>query len=190
MNLKALITTFVLGSSSVASSVAMAHPVAAPAPEAIIRDHRAGAEDCAPSSIPAAPVYQAPVYQVPRAPGPIYTPAPIYTPSMYRPERHRAAWITLGSVDRVADGQVTFRVARGVEPLSKLKLQSDAGKALIQRVLIQFGNGRTQTVEVNRYLNAANPTIMIDLAGRERAVAKVTVIGRNARQSAYRVLAT
>lgn len=187
MNLKALITTFVLGSSSVASSVAMAHPAApapAPAPASIIRDHRAAAaEDCAPSTLPAAPVYQAPVYQIPRA------PAPVYTPAVYQPEHHRDAWLTLGSVNRVTDGQLTFRVRRG-EQLSKLKLQSDAGKALIQRVLIQFANGRTQTVELNRYLNAANPTIMIDLAGRERTVTKVTVIGRNARQSAYRVLAT
>jgi hypothetical protein len=170
MNLKALITTLVLGSSSVAS-VAVAHPVNAPidAPvnAPIVRDHRApAAEDC----------------------GPVHTrPAPIYQPAS-----HRSRWVTLGSVDDVVDGAVSFRVgrfSRGGQQFRALKLSSEAGKSLIQRVLIRFANGRTQVVEVNEYLNASNPSITIDLDGRARSIAKVTVIGRNARQSAYRVLA-
>lgn len=169
MNLKALITTFVLGSSSVASSaVAMAHPVAAPP----------------------APVYQPtaqPIYSRPMPP----QYAPGYEPTVYQPayHHHRAAWTTLGGVDRIVDGAMAFRVGRFGEQFSTLRLQSDAGKSLIHRVLIRFADGRTQVVELNQYLNASNPTITIDLEGRARQIAKVTVIGRNARQSAYRVLA-
>jgi hypothetical protein len=163
MNIKALITTFVLGSSSVASSVAMAHPVAAP--------------------VAVRPVAQ-PIYRAPM-------PAP-YATGVYQPRYRRAQWVSLGGVNYIVDGQMSFRLGRtglASEQFSTLKLESQAGKSLIQRVLIQFGNGRTQVVELNQYLNASNPTITIDLEGRGRQISKVTVIGRNARQSAYRVLA-
>ena len=174
MNLKALITTLVLGSSS----VAMAHPVSAPAPVS-------------------QPVYQPvsqPIYRGPMPP----QYAPGYEPAVYQPQYQHPSWVSLGSVDHIVDGQMTFRLGRAGragrfsgagEQFSTLKLQSEAGKSLIQRVLIQFSNGRTQVVEVNQYLNASNPAITIDLEGRTRTIAKVTVIGRNARQSAYRVLA-
>jgi hypothetical protein len=165
MNIKALITTLVLGSSS----VAMARPVAP------IHDRPIPVEpDGGPGYMP--------------APRPIYQPAPRpYYPGAY----HRASWTTLGGVSHIVDGEMSFRPARfrGEQQFSTLKLQSDAGKSLIYRVLIQFQNGRTQVVELNQYLNASNPSIQIDLNGRARSIAKVTVVGRNARQSAYRVLA-
>ena len=171
MNLKALITTLVLGSSS----VAMAHPVPAP----IVREHRAPIADDY-WTVPANP---APVYQ------PMHRPMPPQPAPVYEPAFHRSSWVTLASVNRIVDGRMSFRVGPAGERFSTLMLQNQAGKALISRVLIQFANGRTQVVEVNQYLNAANPTITIDLEGRARKIAKVTVIGRNARQSAYRVLA-
>lgn len=161
MNLKALITTFVLGSSS----VAMAHPGHAPA----VRDHRA-------------PAYQQPTYQQP-----IRHAAPYY-----RAPAHRPAWVTLGSVDDIVDGEMSFRVGRFAHDrqFTTLKLQSQSGKSLINRVLIRFANGRTQVVELNQYLTASSPAITIDLKGQQgRSITKVTVIGRNARQSAFRVLA-
>src|SRR5689334_6001040 len=80
MQLKALITTLVLGSSS----IAMAHPVSAPVPAPVIRDHRAPApisDDCGPAIQPMppqpAPVYQ-PVYRpMPPQPAPVYQ-RPVY----------------------------------------------------------------------------------------------------------------
>jgi hypothetical protein len=162
MKLTALITTLVLGSSSVA--------MARPASPTVVRDHRT-------------PVQQpAPIYQPAPQPAPIYQPAPDY----HRP--HHRSWITLGGIDHKVDGAMSFGVRWG-QQFSTLKLKSEAGKSLINRVVIQFANGRTQVVELNQYLNRSNPTITIDLDGRARAIAKVTVVGRNARSSAYRVLA-
>jgi hypothetical protein len=193
MKLKALITTLVLGSSS----AALAHPVST----AVIRDHRApiaahaAQADCAPGHVHTLP---APVYQPTSQPAPIYRPAPIYQttpvrmPAPYYGNTSNTSWITLGGVNRIVDGEMTFGGSRFAgERFSQLKLQSDAGKSLIYRVMVQFSNGRTQTFEVNQYLTASNPTLTIDLDGRARgrAIAKVTVVGRNARQSAYRVLA-
>lgn len=161
MNIKALVTMLVLGSSS----VALARPVSGPgyAGAPIVRDHRAPA---------AAPAHEG-SYQ-----GPLRSPP-------WRP-----LWVTLGAESRIIDGEMAFRVGPQLGRFSTLKLQSSSGKSLIYRVKVQFANGRTQVVELNQYLNASNPTITIDLAGdATRAIKHVTVVGRNARQSMYSVLA-
>jgi hypothetical protein len=178
MNIKALITTLVLGSSS----VAMARPAAADTNvTASAQLHVSGAAHFGTKGPAYRPHQPAPVYH-----RPAYQPAPVYRP-VYRP-----AWVSLGGVSHIADGEMSFwpnRFAREGREFSTVKLQSNGGKSLIYRVLIQFQNGRTQTVELNQYLNASNPSITIDLAGRTRQIAKVTVIGRNARQSAFQVMA-
>src|SRR5438128_458736 len=99
MNIKALITTLVLGSSS----VAMARPVTisgsveaswgygtapAPAPAPIVRDHRM------PAPLPApAPAFETSYHQRPSS-GPF---VPV--------------WTTLGAMNRIADGEMSFAVS-------------------------------------------------------------------------------
>jgi hypothetical protein len=158
MNIKALITMLVLGSSS----VAMARPVTASgyAGAPTVRDHRAPA------------------------------PAPAYEGTL-RSSSFVALWVTLGSQSRVADGEMAFRVGPRFGRFSALKLQHSSGKSLINRVEIRFANGHTQVVELNKYLNASNPTITIGLDGDwATAIRNVTVVGRNARSSAFSVLAS
>jgi hypothetical protein len=146
MNIKALITMLVLGSSS----VAMAHPVSYSGFEGapvVTRDHRNN---------------------------------PPFVPQ----------WTTLGTENQIANGAVKFRVNASTGKFSMLRLQTTAGKSLINRVEIQFGNGAKQVVALNQYLTASNPRITIDLDGDQaRSIRSVTVIGKNARQSAYSVLA-
>lgn len=171
MKIKALITLLVLGSTSVASSVAMARPVLVSGYEGapVVRDHR-----------------------VHRISGPAPAPAPAPAPEVMlpAPPPFVPQWTTLGTESRIIDGAMSFRAGAQMGRFIALKLQSTAGKSLINRVEIKFANGRTQLVEVNKYLNASSPTITIDLAGEDaRAIKGVTVVGRNARQSAYSVLA-
>ena len=172
MNIKALITMLVLGSSSVAmarpvtvSATAEASWTYGTAPAPIVRDHR--------TQVPArAPAYQTDYHRPHRSPP--FVPV----------------WTTLGAMNRIADGEMSFAVNPYASRFSMLKLQSSAGKSLIYRVKIQFANGRTQVVELNKYLMAGSPTITIDLAGEAaRSITNVTVVGRNARMSAYSVLA-
>ena len=167
MNIQALITMLVLGSSS----VAMARPAAVPGTAGttvtsvssgttIIRDHRAP------------------------------MPAPAYDASFRSPPPFAPLWTTLGVESRILDGAMAFRVSPSMGRFTTLKLQRTAGKSLINSVRIQFANGRTQTVELNQYLDASKPWIVIDLAGDSaRAIRSVTVVGRNARQSSFSVLA-
>jgi hypothetical protein len=83
-----------------------------------------------------------------------------------------------------------FRVSPSFGRFSMLKLQTSAGKSFIHQVRIQFANGRTQLVKLDRYLNASSPKIAIDLDGDwARSIRNVTVVGRNARGSAFSVLA-
>jgi hypothetical protein len=169
MNLKALVTMLVLGSSS----VALARPVAvsgSAGASITVRDHRAPRD------------YRAPVP----------APAPAHDGSYRTPPPFVPLWVTLGTESRIIDGAMAFRVNPTLRSarFSALKLQSAGGKSLIHRVEIQFANGRTQVVQLNQYLTAASPTITIDLAGdAARAIRNVTVVGRNARQSSYSVLA-
>jgi hypothetical protein len=150
MNIKALITMLVLGSSS----VAMARPVT-------VSGH-AGA-----SIVAHQPEYRSPPPFVPQ-------------------------WVTLGTESRIIDGAMSFRVSPRLrrDRFSMLSLERTSGKSLIYQIKIQFTNGRTQVVELNKYLNASNPILSIDLAGdRSRSIRNVTVVGRNARQSGFKVLA-
>lgn len=172
MKLATLITTLVLGSSSVAMA----------SPDAVTT-----------YPYPAPVTYPAPATQYP-APAPAYRPEyrPDYRPD-YRPQPswgRPSRWVTLGTVNHIVDGEMAFHVNSHQSEFRTLRLQNLGGKSLIYRVEIEFENGRTRTVEVNQYLTASNPSITVNVPGRRSFdVAKVTVIGRNARQSAYRVLA-
>jgi hypothetical protein len=161
MNIKALVTMLVLGSSS----VAMARPVTVPGYEdaPITREHRL-------------PPESAPSEGAPRTP-------PFVPP-----------WVTIGTESRAIDGAMAFRVSPHLsngfaKGFTTLRLQSAAGKSLINRVEIQFSNGRRQLVELDKYLTASSPSIVIDLDGERRSIRQVTVLGRNARQSAFSVQA-
>ena len=158
MNIKALITLLVLGSSS----VALARPVAYSGQEGApsVRDHRAPA------------------------------PAPAYDGSFRSPPPFVPPWVTLGTERRMVNGEMAFRVHPSFGRFSTLRLQTTAGKSLIYQVKIQFPNGAVQTVALNQYLDAANPTITVDLDGSwARSIKKVTVVGRNARGSSFNVQA-
>lgn len=179
MNIKALITTLVLGSSSVALARPVGLPGGVPGPsvpggvavhdahdargeEAVIRDHRAQ------DTTPAEGSFRAPPFVPP--------------------------WVTLGTADRIMDGSISFRVnprlTNGFQTgFTTLRLQSTAGKTFVTRVEIKFANGGAQVVQLGKYLNASNPLITIDLAGDRRAIRSVAVVGRNARSSAFNVQA-
>jgi hypothetical protein len=162
MNIKALVTMLVLGSSS----VAMARPVTVQSYEEapIVRDHRR------------LPPESAAAEGAPRTP-------PFVPP-----------WVTIGTESRAIDGAMAFRVSPRLDNgfakgFTTLRLLSAGGKSLISRVEIQFANGRRQLVELNKYLTASSPSLIIDLDGERRSIRKVTVVGRNARQSTFSVQA-
>lgn len=173
MNIKALITTLVLGSSS----VAMARPVTVPG-------------GVAGSSTPGTPgsYDDAPVVRDHRT----HAPAPVE--GSFRSPPFVPPWVTIGTADQVMNGAMSFRVSPRLHNgfssgFTTLRLQSTSGKSFISRVEIKFAHGGSQVVQLGKYLTASSPTITLDLDGDRRAIRSVTVIGRNARQSAFNVQA-
>lgn len=169
MSLKALITTIVLGTSSVAlaAPVVRDHRTPAPTPVATI-DHRNTIDINASAEL--------------RFGRPGYYPTPAPMPPTL-------SWISLAN-DAKVSGRTAIRVPQGTRAFTKLELRAQQGNTQIDRVLITFGNGQTQTVELNKRLSKFQSAISIDLNGSSRFITKVVLVGKsNGRRASVDVLA-
>jgi len=178
MSLKAIITTILVGTSSLAA--------AAPSSGVIVRDHR---------TQPApAPIYQAPapVYQ---APAPVYQVSP---PASQQADIYKAAWVrhivepvaqpvTLASSQRL-NGREIIKVSPSLRAFTKLELRAKAGRTNVDKVVITFGNGQTQTIDCNRTLQA-NESFMVGLQGNQRNIKRIVLVGKSGRRASLDVLA-
>lgn len=151
MKINALITTLILGTSSLA--------LAAPT----VRDHR---------TLPApAPVVQA------RAGFAWHKP--IARPLLLANNTHVA-------------GRSVISVAPGTRAFTRLELKGNSGRTNIDRVLITFGNGQTQIINLAGKLNGvvnAGKSVTIDLAGNARFIKTITLVGKSGRRASIDVLA-
>ena len=152
MNIKAIIASLVLGSSS----IAMASPSVTLSANAqgsygtVVRDHRAPA--------PAAP--------------PIFTPVtqPVKSPPFLRK-------VTLASNLRLSGGRASISVGSQAGRFNTLLISAATGRALIKQVYVQFDNGQWQAVKNLDRTLAANQSLTIDLDGNRRAIRQVIVMG-------------
>jgi hypothetical protein len=130
MNLKAIIATLVLGTSSVALA-APNNPAFAPQ----VRDHRD--------------------YRMP-------------------PRFERWQQIATGSLVR---GRDLVRVNAG--KVDKLKLELvGPGSMFVDKLVITFGNGRSQTIEVDAWVTGRAGTAVLDVKGANRNITSIAVHGR------------
>ena len=120
-----------------------------------------------------------------------------------KPQRgYEQSWMLLGTVDQVIQGAwapMQFSVGRN-QSISKIMLQSNGGKSRIEDVRINFANGSSKTITLDRYVGLqgsvdipASQSYTIDLdttcgfnAGR---VTSITVDGINAINSSFSVYA-
>ncbi|HTL37767.1 MAG TPA: PXPV repeat protein [Kofleriaceae bacterium] len=174
MSLKAIITTILLGTSSLA---------AADTGYVTVRDHRT-------QPLPApAPIYQAPapVYQV--------QPAP---PASAQADIYKAAWVrhvvqpvvqpvTLASSQRL-NGREIIKVNPSLRSFTKLELRAKAGRTNLDKIMITFENGKTQTIDCNRTLQG-NESFFVDLQGNQRNIKRIVLVGKSGRRASLDVLA-
>jgi hypothetical protein len=189
MNIKAIIATLVLGSSSVA--------LAAPG----VRDHRGIDENCE-TPVASQPVYNQPAYGQPAYGQPVYNqpaygqpvygqpvygqpvaqpvyaqPAqPIYQPGWQPGWQPRAVTLAsglgFGNFDRTA-----ITVGRQAGQFDALQITGTGGRSTIKLINIVFADGTHQTVRnVNQTL-VGNQSMTIDLAGDHRAIRDITIYG-------------
>ena len=161
MNLKTILVSLVLGSSS----IALAAPAApAPAPTSatvVVRDHAAGTEYTVTDAQAARP--NAIYYKD----GQSWRGMP--KPPVYRP-------VTLASGMRLTSGRAAIAVGSQAGKFDTLQLTASAGKTFIRQVTVQFNNGQNQVVGLGKMLDG-NDTLTIDLAGNHREIRKIVVTG-------------
>ena len=156
MNLKTILVSLVLGSSS----IALAAPAApAPAPTSatvVVRDHAAGTEYT--TAAPNAVYYKDGQNgrSTPRSPS-------------FRPP------VTLASGMRLTSGRAAIAVGSQAK-FDTLQLTASAGKTFIKQVTVQFNNGQSQVVALSKLLDG-NDTLTIDLAGNHREIRRILVTG-------------
>ena len=202
MNLKALITTFVLGSSTMASADSLSvsgsvrvsldhHTVtrSAPAP-LIVRGYRTP-DPCTTAPAPA-PVYQPAAWtgfhphntQMDRNMS-VYVGALSFHMSRYQ------GWFDLTEATRIdGPGNIELFNLNGRGKFRALQLQAlGIGGSKINNVLVVFTDGSKQNIVVKQQLDRNNPFITIDLAGNYRSIKQIQVHGATERGAAYKILA-
>ena len=201
MNIKSIIASLVLGSSS----VAMATPgVTFSASGHASYGTPAADEDCEPGAQPAyntQPVYTQPVYTQPvYNTEPIYT-QPVYTQPLYgeptqpgfRPV-HRGDWrrpafqpVTLASgLGFAGFDRATIPVGGQAGRFGSLQITATGGTNLIKLINIVFEDGTHQTVRnLNRTLSG-NQSMTLDLNGDRRAIRDITVYGGDLNNRGWR----
>jgi hypothetical protein len=181
VKIKALITTLILGSSSVALA------------ETQVRDHR---HHNTVTTTVIAPTPVAPVATV-TAPAPIVTArldafldARLGFRRAPRPMPVQLTYVTLA--DNLAlDGRALIKLQPTSRQFTKLEFRAEGnGRTMIDKVVVVFGNGRSQTIKLDAKLGKKQPTLAIDLKGETRTIERVIVVGKsNGRNAAVDVLA-
>ena len=179
MNLKALITSLVLGSSSLAMAQPVSFGFPSPSPTTIVRDHR--------------PVVIEPiVYNNPHNTR-IFPSGSLYVGSMpFQTMRWFRApeWVPVTEPTRIDNGREFFNL-RGAGSFSKIQLFKNRGATFVKRVTIETldpytGRIEHQVVQIDRELTSS---ITIDLAAGRSQISRVIVYGSTAQGSAYQILA-
>jgi hypothetical protein len=175
MQLKILITTLILGSSSVALA----------APE--VRDHRTHTTTTIVAPPPVAPIAQPSVIVTPVRFDKRVQVKPV--PASWRRPAVQS-WTTLANNARI-DGRMVLDLKAFNRQFSRLALRSDGnGRTKIDRVMILFGNGQRQVVELDAKLSKKSANVSIDLQGDTRNIDKIVLVGKtNGRNASIDVLA-
>jgi len=183
MNLKAILASLILGSSSIAMASPAAPGVTVSSvsygtPSVTVRDHRF---DSAP--------YQSPTYSnvdcdddgAFRAP----IAQPVAQPIYWRNNAYNGRWmppvyrpVTLAAGLRLpANSQTEIKVGGQQGAFTTLKLEATGGRSFVRQVYIMFENGQEQILRnVNRTLTG-NDCFTIDLDGGRRQINRVIVYG-------------
>lgn len=153
MNLKAIIASVVLGSSSVAMaapSVTVSATVHSGYGFTNVGGHRGG--------------YESP---------PIMRPIGWKLPPVYRP-------VTLANdIAFAADGRKFITVGAQAGTFGKIELSGAGGRTFVKQVYVQFANGQEQVVRnLDRTLSRGE-CLTLDLDGDRRAIRRIVVYGQN-----------
>ena len=119
--------------------------------------------------------------------GPANDRAPIR--ENYRPFRPvPASWVTLESSGSLSRGRDFVNVSTTAR-FSKLKLEAARGSVFIDKLIVIYGNGQRDVIEVDKTISARGGATVLDLKGRTRQIDKVMVMGRSGFRGSYTLAA-
>jgi len=72
---------------------------------------------------------------------------------------------------------------------TQLQIKATQGSVAIDKVLVTFANGRTQTIDLSERITAGDRGTKIDLNGNMRQITKIVVVAKGRARSSYQVLA-
>ena len=163
MNIKAIIASLVLASSSAAMaapSVTVSATARGSYETPVVRDHRVDADRDA-------------RIEVQPAPRPIYRNwnGGHTLPPVYRP-------VTLASGLHFANNGRTFiSVGSQAGQFGTLQISAAGGRTLIKQVYVQFANGQEQVIRNLDRTLSGNESLTLDLDGGRRNISRIVVYG-------------
>jgi hypothetical protein len=173
MNLKAIIATLALGSSS----AAMAAPSVTISARGtigntsyattVVRNRPAPAPVV---SEPCDPVTGAPIVQPISYGDNSFWRGGRWLPPTYRP-------VTLASGMHFSGGRTFITVGAQQGRFGTLQISGASGRTLIQQVYVQFDNGQEQVIRNLDRTLFANQSLTLDLDGNRRGIARIVVYG-------------
>jgi hypothetical protein len=174
MNIKAIIASLVLGSSSIAMAapgVTVSATARGEYGNPVVRDHHVDDDRDRPVVIQPAPD---PTYHRVGWNGGGHKLPPVYRP------------VTLASGLRFANNGRTFiAVGSQAGQFGALQISAAGGRTYIKQVTVQFGNGQQQVIrDLDRTLSG-NESLTLDLDGGRRNISRIVVYG-NAASTGWR----
>lgn len=104
------------------------------------------------------------------------------------PRRYRHAWVALSAPIELARGRDVIDV-RDRGTFTQLRLQTTNGASRIDRVVVRFVDGTRQVVRLDRVLDPRSPMVEVLLDGNNRRIDRVVVIGDSRRNAAIQLFA-
>lgn len=102
------------------------------------------------------------------------------------PRRYRPTWVALSAPSPLTRGEDCIEVHdRGT--FTQLRVQADDGRALVDRVVVQFADGSRQVEDLDRVLGGRSDFVDIPLDGNNRRVDRILVTGSTGRRGAFQV---
>ncbi|HEY0992385.1 MAG TPA: hypothetical protein VGD80_35275 [Kofleriaceae bacterium] len=199
MNLKTIIASLVLGSSSLAMaspSVTFTASAQGSYGTSVVRD-RIDPDCDEPAPAPIAQPYEQPVYGQPVYGQPYEQP---YTQPYEQPYAQPAAYpqggfwrggrwlppafrpvVLASGMHFASDGRTFIKVGPQAGRFATLQLSAASGRTFITQVYVQFDNGQEQVIRNLDRVLVRNQSLTLDLDGNRRGIARIVVYGGDIR---------
>ncbi len=209
MNIKALLTTLMIGSSSMASadSLTVSGSVHVSLGSNVATHYRPAGYQQAPIYRPVVtqPVFYRPVVTQPVWHAPVYNPTNTnirgtvshYTGWIGSQRRYITAsnaWYDLSEATRIDVGREAFEIGADKGVFRGIRLDAlGNGRSNITQVVIWYadaqGAAKKQVVDLNTWIGRGNASLTIDLDGNYRQIERIVVYGATDHGSAYKLMA-